>query len=46
MQQVSTTGLPTGQPYRTEVYGSDTTYYVATSTEDEPAAVTAPSVRY
>lgn len=42
-KQVSTTGLPTGQPYSQEEYGSDLTYYVATSAADEPAAVTTPS---
>lgn len=41
--QVSTSGLPSEQPYATEDYGSDTTFYVATSAADEPAAVVKPT---
>lgn len=41
--KVDTTGLPSGQPYKQEAYGSDTTFYIATSSEDEPVAATKPS---
>lgn len=41
--QVLTSGLPSEQPYATEEYGSDTTFYVATSAADEPAAVLKPT---
>lgn len=43
VKQVSTTGLPAGQPYSEEVYGSDTTFYVATSQADVPEPVVKPS---
>lgn len=41
--QVNLDGLPAGQPYAKETYGSDVTYYVATSEDDIPIRPTVPS---
>ncbi|CAB1107791.1 unnamed protein product [Ectocarpus sp. CCAP 1310/34] len=41
--KVSTEGLPDGQPYSKETYGSDLTFYVASSSDDIPPAVVKPT---